>query len=565
MNNMAKTIDEYQGLWRLSAKESVLYNDDFPEPLLVLPELWDGAIGQGHATVIKTTFRKSNTDLWDGSVEDNGEGIRNERRLKSWAASKSVDNIHRNGHGSKKALTKFMPDYESANWEVKWRGKRNPNLQVLKGPFRAWTEDEIIEDEIDKSTLIPSGTCWSWKFDPCVLKLNTADGCSRTTRNFKDLSTLMTALREIVRSRYSEDRLKHVDFQFELVDGDKIISESSRTNNWHSLHTQVELAIKTGDVEKVLHRTQEVEGGIRTFDLYRIVGNGKKSYELKKEFPFYGQKSMRSSRIHVSLDGRMIEAIPIHKILGRETSHGDDNGYIGFVNYKPTRPEDYEKMPQPAATKVSFWTGDPRYDELLTSLRTIISENPRAVHITDAEDKSGATPAVATSSAVEPRKKKSTVTPAMRETIWKKYIGNLAECPCPVCQDRKISMTDYSAGHIIAEACGGTTDINNLVPICGNCNSRIGIQNLYEYTQKNHLRGPLFPGVATVSNTVVLMPAMPETVTAPPVKTAKKSIKSHKEPSPMDVYLEHIKSKLNKSQFIKYTERLKQLNTEYSI
>ncbi len=121
---------------------------------------------------------------------------------------------------------------------------------------------------------------------------------------------------------------------------------------------------------------------------------------------------------------------------------------------------------------------------------------PSNVIISD-EDPVPTAPPTAKPTAVKPPKKpkKEKITLAMREQIWKKYIGRVIDCPCPVCQTRLISMTDFSAGHIVAEATGGATDITNLVPICGNCNSRMSTMDLFEYTQKNYMRAPVFPGL----------------------------------------------------------------------
>jgi hypothetical protein len=368
----------YQGLWRLSAKESVLYNDDFPEPLLVLPELWDGAIGQGKSSRIITTFREcadktANAGMWELIVEDNGTGITNERRLKSWAASSSVDNIHRNGHGSKKALTKFMPEYESAEWKLEWRGKRNRNLQVMKSPFKGDSTD-VEENVTDETTLPDGGTKWTLKFDPVVMKLNTADGSK--SRNFRDIRVLIHALAEIVRTRYSETYLSCVEFQFNLEQKNGTsITKSSREAGWHSFQWYVDEGVREGYIEKLFHDEQVVDGGTRYFDYYFITAKGNTSYPLKTEFMFYGQKSMRSSRIHTALDGRMIEPIPVHRIFGREAPHNDYNGLIGFVNFMPATPGDFEKMPQPAATKVSFWPSDPRFETFLASLAPCIEEH----------------------------------------------------------------------------------------------------------------------------------------------------------------------------------------------
>lgn len=124
---------------------------------------------------------------------------------------------------------------------------------------------------------------------------------------------------------------------------------------------------------------------------------------------------------------------------------------------------------------------------------------PSNVIVSETQDEdptSTAPPEKAPAAAKAPKKsKKEKITPAMREQIWKKYIGRVIDCPCPVCQTRLISMTDFSAGHIVAETTGGATDITNLVPICGNCNSRMSTMDLFEYTQKNYMRAPVFPGL----------------------------------------------------------------------
>lgn len=92
------------------------------------------------------------------------------------------------------------------------------------------------------------------------------------------------------------------------------------------------------------------------------------------------------------------------------------------------------------------------------------------------------------------RPHKAKITPTMREHAWKRYIGNLAETNCPVCDDNKIKMTNFTAGHIVAEACDGVTDKDNLMPICNTCNVRMATKHLYEYCRKEFGRDPVFPG-----------------------------------------------------------------------
>jgi len=199
------STEEYHALWRSSAHEAVPYTDDFPEALLVLPELCDGSIGQGNATriTIRITLNGENSEL---TVSDNGGGVRNERRLLAWAASKATSNIHRNGHGTKKCLTKWEPNYEKANWTIRWRlpGK---NLQTTKGPFKGYSPDSVVDDEgTDTTTLMPSGCEISIGF-------NAASVLGDLASNPDDL---YTAIKEIIQTRYSEDTLIKTEFILDI-------------------------------------------------------------------------------------------------------------------------------------------------------------------------------------------------------------------------------------------------------------------------------------------------------------------------------------------------------------
>ena len=354
---MSSSYETFKGLWRASANEAVPYTDDFPECLLVLPELLDGSIVQGNATVLSMSFKWISDTQMEVIVRDNGEGIKNERRLLQWAAAKSVSTIHKNGHGLKKSFTKFMRDFDSANWTIQYR-KKNRNIQTISSPFLG-PDTKVEENEHDEQSLMPSGTCIRFVCDTSVL----GSKYSEYPKN------LLNGIREIITTRYSEEILNRVDFQIELQRGAVSIKTSSKEDEWHSFEWHIQQRIP-GQVLKKMEISSQIPGGEWIYREYYLHLNGATAYDLKSDelFPVYGRKNQKTSRVHTYVDNRAIEAIPFYRILGRDTSHNDENGLFGFWYFTPNSPEDFDKMPQPATTKVSFYENDPIFKDLLKKL-----------------------------------------------------------------------------------------------------------------------------------------------------------------------------------------------------
>jgi len=362
--------DQYNALHRSSAHEAVPYTDDFAEPLLVFPEVIDGALGQGKATEIDINI-VINEAIRIGvmTVMDNGIGIANERRLLQWAAKEATDNMHRNGHGLKKNFTKWHSDYATAKWNIKYR-RRGKNMQVISAPFLG-PDTQVVEIEDDEVTLMPSGTIIQYEFDMTILGNNATP------------KSLYYDLREIIRTRYSNTKLNAVKITLKIEAGDLILSDSSHVDDtlrWKSFHETVK---ESGIVDTLLsqHRAN-IDGGYWVFDLYRINISGKESamkrLNAQAEFPTYGNRNMNSSRVHISLDGRMIEAIPIWKLVGRESNHNDYNGLVGFVNFVSNTPGDFNKMPIPCTTKVSFYEPGKVFKEFVTDVGLVIRNSLQA-------------------------------------------------------------------------------------------------------------------------------------------------------------------------------------------
>ena len=73
---------------------------------------------------------------------------------------------------------------------------------------------------------------------------------------------------------------------------------------------------------------------------------------------------------------------------------------------------------------------------------------------------------------------------AVREQVWLTKIGEQYKSKCSIvwCSNI-ISVFDFHCGHNIPHSKGGTIDINNLFPICKNCN--LGMSDKYTIQEWN--------------------------------------------------------------------------------
>jgi hypothetical protein len=71
------------------------------------------------------------------------------------------------------------------------------------------------------------------------------------------------------------------------------------------------------------------------------------------------------------------------------------------------------------------------------------------------------------------------VTPKLKKQVWKKAVN---KGKCDVC-NKSIVKDNFEAGHVIARSLGGQTELNNLIPMCFDCNRNMGTRNAYEFKQ----------------------------------------------------------------------------------
>lgn len=83
---------------------------------------------------------------------------------------------------------------------------------------------------------------------------------------------------------------------------------------------------------------------------------------------------------------------------------------------------------------------------------------------------------------VEKPYKKKAIPAALRQQVWILKMGKCFQGKCKTtwCMNQ-ITVYSFEAGHNIPESKGGTTDIENLIPICRQCN--MSMSNTYTFDE----------------------------------------------------------------------------------
>ena len=87
-----------------------------------------------------------------------------------------------------------------------------------------------------------------------------------------------------------------------------------------------------------------------------------------------------------------------------------------------------------------------------------------------------------------PRQRKKTIPKILKDLTWQKWIGDdIAKAKCLCCGINEIKMNSFHCGHVISEADGGPTTVENLRPICATCNLSMRTQNMVKFKQQHAL------------------------------------------------------------------------------
>jgi hypothetical protein len=78
--------------------------------------------------------------------------------------------------------------------------------------------------------------------------------------------------------------------------------------------------------------------------------------------------------------------------------------------------------------------------------------------------------------------KKKTIPSTVKRLVWHRYIGEeKGKSKCMCCDTTEITQLSFHCGHVIPEAHGGEIVVENLRPICQNCNSSMGTMNMNDF------------------------------------------------------------------------------------
>lgn len=80
--------------------------------------------------------------------------------------------------------------------------------------------------------------------------------------------------------------------------------------------------------------------------------------------------------------------------------------------------------------------------------------------------------------------RKKSIPKSLKKIVWDTWIGeNVGLTKCLCCKHQYIRQIEFHCGHVVAESTGGLTTVENLRPICAQCNLSMGSMNMKAFQQ----------------------------------------------------------------------------------
>lgn len=81
--------------------------------------------------------------------------------------------------------------------------------------------------------------------------------------------------------------------------------------------------------------------------------------------------------------------------------------------------------------------------------------------------------------------RKKAIPKRLKQIVWEHWIGaDIGKHKCMCCKKADILQGNFECEHVVSKKDGGDMSVDNLKPICGQCNRSMGIQNMNDYVKK---------------------------------------------------------------------------------
>ena len=342
--------EDIHGQWRANAGEKVVYTEDFPAALLTGTEFSDNSIAKGKATRVQWTFDIIDAHTGIFTLSDNGVGIEKVAdlsRFLKFGSTTSSDAYHQYAWGRFRAMTAFMPDYESAEWTATFKLCKNPNnLSQVSHP---WSTPENMQrsiidipfDETNRNV----GFEMKMKFNMSIF------GADLAKVYFANPQKLFDKTKERLTTKYDAAVFQQTEFVLTVKKGIQTpITQSSRTHQWKTFEQMLKELIPRDKCSIVFDKTfrwKSITAQITEYNLKRD------DDALAKAFPTFGTRCIPTQRVFIGNDGRLIESRHKSKMDGRDP-HNQQNGEIVFLKTSSSNGGSFADQPTPSTTKVSI-------------------------------------------------------------------------------------------------------------------------------------------------------------------------------------------------------------------
>jgi hypothetical protein len=347
--------EDIHGQWRANAGEKVVYTEDFPAPILCATEFTDNSTGKGKAKRVEITFDISGSGSESGMCTfthtDDGVGIERVSdlsRFLKFGSTQSSGTFHHYAWGRFRAMTAFMPDYETAQWTIDFRLCNNPT--VMSRLCQPWSTTQKMQDSMTEVPVTDSNRRIGFGIQ-LNFKMSIFGELAKTYSETPEV--LFNKMKERLTTKYSEEVFRTTELVLTVKKGSQIISESSRENNWKTFEQMLRELSETSPAscQILFDKTLEWKSiQFRATEYFLAKDND----DLRMAFPTFGRRALECQRVHISNDGRLIESRAKTLMDKRKNLHGYQNGEIVFINAFAGDSGSFLDQPTPATTKVSI-------------------------------------------------------------------------------------------------------------------------------------------------------------------------------------------------------------------